>query len=156
MWSSNRRGFILSLLALSACGFEPVLAPDAKGGKLLGKIALDVPADRDGYDFRTAFENRLGRVTVAQYDLHIDLQVTQTGVATATDGRVTRHNLTGLAKFTLSEGSQVITKDQVTSFVAHSTTGPTVSTLAAEQKAHQRLMIQLADRVVDHLLLTLD
>ncbi|WP_330449555.1 hypothetical protein FLP41_04955 [Paracoccus marcusii] len=46
----------------------------------------------------------------------------------------------------------MITQGRVSSFTSYSTTGTTISTLAAEGDARERLALMLADQVVTRLL----
>ena len=63
----DRRQVLFSLGALvvsgglAACGFTPVYGPQGGGGKLLNAVALSEPENRADYDFRSRFEERLGR-----------------------------------------------------------------------------------------------
>lgn len=58
-----RRRFLLALplLALAACGFEPVYGPGGAGAALQNRVLVDAPEDRFGYFLVREVESRLGR-----------------------------------------------------------------------------------------------
>ena len=58
-----RRRFLLALplLALAACGFEPVYGPGGAGTALQNRVLVDAPEDRFGYFLVREVESRLGR-----------------------------------------------------------------------------------------------
>ena len=72
------------------------------------------------------------------------------GAGITPSGAITRYTLKGRASYALVrlENGQTVTSGSVDSFTSWSTSGSTVATLSAEQDAHRRLMIILADQVV--------
>ncbi|MCB1334437.1 MAG: hypothetical protein KDK26_12485 [Roseivivax sp.] len=142
------------LTALSACGFTPAYAPDGAAQRLLGTIALAEPASRAEYLLAQRLEERLGRAAVPVWRLSTKLSINDQGLGTSTDGRTTRMQLRGSVALTLTgaDGATVLT-DTIEGFVGYSTTGSTVATLAAARDAEERLMVILADQIVDRLVL---
>ncbi|MGR3198791.1 MAG: LPS assembly lipoprotein LptE, partial [Paracoccus sp. (in: a-proteobacteria)] len=96
---------------------------------------------------------RLGSEDSAVYDLDYRINVGVVPQAITTDEVTTRYSLNGTADFALTgpEGA-VVTQGSVSSFTSYSTTGTTISTLAAEGDARERLAVMLADQVVTRLL----
>jgi LPS-assembly lipoprotein len=156
MSSFDRRIFLLSSLALGACGFTPAYGPGGGAQRLQNAIALTDPVGRDGYLLNQRLEERLGRGgDTARYRMNVTPQVTQIGMGSTSQGLTTRFQLTGKAKYMLTDPAtgSVLLEGQVASFTGYSATGTTVATLAAERDARRRLMVILADQVVDKLLM---
>lgn len=152
MWSS-RRAFILSALALSGCGFTPVYGPGGTGNRLLGQIALDEPDTTAGYLFTRRFEERLGR-SDGPYQLETGIQVDEQDLGSTSTGVITRYRLLGRVFYTLRDADgQALIEGRTNAFTGYSTTGSTVATRAAERDAQERLMVLLADQVIDQLIL---
>ena len=139
MWWSDRRAVLIAAgaLALAGCGFTPVYAPGGGAGRLQGQIALPAAETRDEFELRRRLEERLG------------------AAAAGRDGRTTRFQLVGRADYTLSDAAtgDELASGRVDGFTGYSTTGSTVATDAARRDAETRLMVLLADGIVDRLLL---
>ncbi|GGG71499.1 hypothetical protein GCM10011415_19210 [Salipiger pallidus] len=142
---------------LSACGFTPVYGPQGGGGRLLNAVALAEPENRADYDFRSRFEERLGRGT-GPYELTVNRSLSSRGLGSLSDGQTTRYRLTGRANYRLSPvGSDIALIEGYTdAFTSYSATGSTVATQTAERDARRRLMVILADQVIDRLLIDAD
>lgn len=153
MWLPDRRAFLLSALALGGCGFTPVYAPQSEARALLGAIAVDPPRDREGYILVRRLEERMGRSGNPSYALAISIELTEERMAITADNVATRFNLLGKATYALRavEGGKVVNSGTAQSFVAYSTTGSTAATRGAERDATERLMIILADKIVQRL-----
>ncbi|MFZ7092337.1 LPS assembly lipoprotein LptE [Primorskyibacter sp. 2E233] len=146
---------ILGALALGGCGFTPVYGPEGAGNRLMGRIALDAPKTPNDYIFNRRFEERLGRVSSAPYILSVIKKTDQQDLGSTSSGNTTRYRLLGRANYTLKDAATgaVLLQGRTESFTGYSTTGSTVATLAAERDAGERLMIILADQVIDKLIL---
>lgn len=156
MWCSDRRLFVLGLgAALSGCGFTPVYGPGGGADRLTGQVSLADPTTDAAFLFNNRVEDRLGPATLGRYALDVTLDTSRDDVGTTSDGRRTRFQLTGTARYALSDtatGAE-LTSGRTESFTGYSTTGSTVATLAAERDAEARLMRILADQVVDALVI---
>ncbi|AZY92405.1 MULTISPECIES: LPS assembly lipoprotein LptE [Paracoccus] len=156
MWSPDRRAVLLGLLAVSglaACGLSPVYGPGGGGGKLFGKVRPRDPDTPLDFVFNRRLAERLGPEDAAIYDLHYRISAGVVAQAITPDEVTTRYSLNGTADFALTgPGGAVITQGRVSSFTSYSTTGTTISTLAAEGDARERLALMLADQVVIRLL----
>lgn len=156
MWSPDRRAVLLGLLAVSglaACGLSPVYGPGGGGGKLFGKVRPRDPDTPLDFVFNRRLAERLGPEDAAIYDLHYRISAGVVAQAITPDEVTTRYSLNGTADFALTgPGGAVITQGRVSSFTSYSTTGTTISTLAAEGDARERLALMLADQVVTRLL----
>lgn len=154
MWSCNRRTLLLTAVALAGCGFAPAYGPGGGAAGLLGRIAPDAPENRDDFALVRRLAERFGPAEAARYRLAYAVQTEAIGQAITPDNATTRYALTGTAGYTLHDAGTdaVLLTGQVTSFTSWSATGSTVSTLAAEEDAHRRLMRMLADQIVTRLL----
>ncbi|WP_226624237.1 LPS assembly lipoprotein LptE [Alloyangia pacifica] len=158
MWSPDRRTLLAACgaLALAGCGFTPAYGPQGGGQKLLGQIAFVDPGSPDAYLYTRRIEERLGRAAPgAPYRLDTSLKTETSGHGSLADGNTTRIRVIGTASFTLRDAvtNEALTSGDTSSFTGYSTTGSTAATQAAERDAEERLMIMLADRVIDRLLL---
>ncbi|ODT58960.1 LPS assembly lipoprotein LptE [Paracoccus sp. SCN 68-21] len=156
MWSPDRRAVLLGLLAVSglaACGLSPVYGPGGGGGKLFGKVRPRDPDTPLDFVFNRRLAERLGPEDAAVYDLDYQINAGVVAQAIPPDEVTTRYSLNGTADFALTgPDGAVITRGRVSSFTSYSTTGTTISTLAAEGDARERLALMLADQVVTRLL----
>lgn len=152
---SDRRNFLLCFVALGACGFSPAYGPDGNASALQGRIALDPPTTQSGYAFTRRFEERLGRPAPARYALSVRIETASDGLGTTADGRTTRYRLLGRASYSLTDTSsgKVLSERRTVAFTGYSASGSNVATLAAERDATERLMVILADQIVDQLVL---
>jgi LPS-assembly lipoprotein len=153
MSSYSRRALILFPLVLAACGFSPTLAPGSAAAGLQGKIRVDDPKDKNGFDFLQRMDERLGRANDPGYDLAYTITTKAVGVGITPEGVIQRYNLTGSITWTLTRRSDKsrVTGGRVDSFTSYSATGSTVAELAAEEDAGVRLMRILADLIVTRL-----
>lgn len=158
MWLFDRRQLLGLALAglLGACGFTPVYAPGGGGQTLQSQLALNAPDSEAGFFFTQRFEERMGRGSA--YDLTVQLGLDQTGLGGTSAGETTRYRITGRAVYTLTRpGTEGVVLDGWTeAFTGYSTTGSTVATRAAERDAIKRLMVILADQLIDALILQAD
>ena len=158
MSSSDRRNFLFLMAALSvaACGFTPAYGPGGAAAGLQGRIRVDDPSNKNGFDLVERLEERLGRPEAAVYALSFKIVTKPIGVGITPENAITRYNLTGSVDWGLTDtatGTR-LTGGRVNSFTSYSATGSTVAGLAAEQDAAMRLMRLLADQIVTRLIAT--
>ena len=160
MWLHRRRAlFALSaLFAGSACGFTPVFGPEGGASVLQDNLRVVAPDRRDGFLIAQRLEDRFGRNDGGRYVLTVTPTIQRQGLATSVEGTTNRFQVTGVADFALrdTQSDTVVRRGRVTDFTGFSATGSTVATLAAERDATARLMVILADQIVDRLILTAD
>lgn len=151
---------LLGALSLGACGFAPVYGPQGGAGGLLNAVALPEPTGDAAFAFNRRFEERLGRGTppTPPYALSLRLETTAQDIGATSAGNITRYRLIGRAFYALSDTATGATlrESRTNAFTGYSTTGSTVATRAAEEDARARLMVLLADQVIDDLLLYAD
>ncbi len=100
-------------------------------------------------------EQRLGRDASAQklYDLDVKVATATQSAAIRTTNETNRYTIEGRAEFSLrsAETGRILVSGNVHDFVGYSAAGSTVSTLADERDATERLMIILSDQIVNRL-----
>ena len=152
-----RRGILIGVLTLGACGFTPVYGPDGSGGKLQNSILFTAPETELGFRLRTTLEERLGTVnnSAAIYTVNIDLSSNQDTAAVNEEGDITRLDIRGTARWDIMNADQTYsTGGDVRAITSYSATSTTVATQAAERDAIKRLAQILADKIAADLLLT--
>ena len=156
MSSHSRRTVLLgglALVLLAGCGLSPVYGPGGGGSRLFGRVRPRDPATPIDFAFNRRLAERLGPEEAAVYDLDYRIAAGVVAQAITPDEVTTRYSLNGTADFALTgPGGAVIVQGRVSSFTSYSTTGTTISTLAAEGDARERLALMLADQVVTRLL----
>jgi LPS-assembly lipoprotein len=169
MSSPDRRRFLalaVAAAALGGCGLQPAHGPGPASGTaavgaaagtgtaLRGAVLVDPPAGGDAFALVRRLEGRLGRPREPRFALAVEAGFESEGLAITRQSQITRYNLVGEARYTLTELGTGALRDSgtVRSFTSYSATGSTVATLAAERDARERLMVILADRIVARLL----
>ncbi|WP_376876490.1 LPS assembly lipoprotein LptE [Albirhodobacter sp. R86504] len=149
-------GLAICGLVLMGCGFAPAYGPTGGAKVLLGGVATQTPESRDDYTLTMRIADRLGHVTAQRYRLDYEIETDSTGQAVTPENATTRYSLTGTAEYKLVDASTdaVLLNGEVASFTSWSATGSTVATQSAEDDAHERLMVMLADQIVTRLLAT--
>ena len=158
MSSSDRRNFLFLMAALpvAACGFAPAYGPGGAASGLQGRIRVDDPSDKNGFDLVERLEERLGRPEAPRYALSFAIVTKPIGVGITPENAIRRYNLTGSIDWGLTDiatGTR-LSGGRVNSFTSYSATGSTVAGLAAEQDAAMCLMRLLADQIVTRLIAT--
>lgn len=157
MSSFNRRAILLmgaGPLVLAGCGFTPAYGPDGAATRLRHTVLVDAPSNEDQFELVRQLEHRLGAPNAARFGLSVALDISEDGVALTTDNRTTRKEVIGVGTYALRDlaSKEVLVSGKVDSFTGYSTTGSTVSELAARRDARRRLMIILADRITTELM----
>ncbi|MBO9447690.1 MULTISPECIES: LPS assembly lipoprotein LptE [Ruegeria] len=158
MSSFDRRTLLLMPLALAACGFEPVYAPGGAGSALFGRVAVSEPNTVTSYLLVEDLEQKLGRSATSGSEYNLDVSVSTSTVAAAitTTNETNRLTINGTANYALRSNAtgQILASGTVTDFVGYSAAGSTVSTLASERDATERLMVLLSDQIITRLYAT--
>ncbi len=158
MSSFDRRTLLLMPLALAACGFEPVYAPGGSGSALDGKVEVSAPNTVESFLLVQNLERKLGRSATSgnEYKLDVVVSTVTRRASITTANETNRYTIDGNARYELKSDAtgQVLASGRVTDFVGYSAAGSTVSTLADERDATERLMVILADQIVNRLYAT--
>lgn len=162
MWLSDRRSLLLGGLAalvalpLAGCGFAPAYGTDGAASRLLNAVHVEEPASRNAYLATRRIEERLGAGGPdAPYTLGLSVSLGEESSASTSDGALTRYQVLGAVTYTLRRASdgRVIDSNTLRHFTGYSASGSTVATLQAKRDAQERMMVILADRVVQELVL---
>lgn len=156
MWSYNRRQVLFATVALAGCGFTPVYGPSGVGNALHGRVEIESPENTNTYNLVSYLEDRLGRPSPAEFGLSYALNTRQEGLAVTASQTIVRYNVLGELSFALRdlETNSVVSSGKVNASTAYSASGTTIATQAARKDAYERLMVALADRVIERLYLT--
>ncbi|MFA8387079.1 MAG: LPS assembly lipoprotein LptE [Pelagibaca sp.] len=158
MWLHRRRALIAlsALFAGSACGFTPAFGPEGGASVLQDNLRVVAPDRRDGFLMAQRLEDRFGRNDGGRYVLTATPTIRRQGLATSVEGTTNRFQVTGVVDFALrdTQSDTVVRQGRVNDFTGFSATGSTVATLAAERDATARLMVILADQIVDRLIIS--
>lgn len=150
----KRRQFLAGLFALpiaaSGCGFTPLYSDNQPASRLFGRIEIDPPEGKFGFDLRDRLVTRLGNASAPQYVLKITTEVDSDGRAIRSDSSITRVNLQGEAKFSITPigANRAVFVENVRTFTAYSTTASPFATQVAAEDAGRRLARALADQIV--------
>jgi LPS-assembly lipoprotein len=145
-------------LALSACGFRPVYGPGGQAEGLRGRIDVAAPKDEEGAALVRRFEERLGRPAGADLGLTAAIFLSEEAVGFLPDGSISRYNVSGRVDWRLTRltnGEQLLTGSE-RSFTSYAATSTTVATIFARRDARRRLMVILADRILQDIVLRAD
>lgn len=143
-------------ITASACGFEPVAAPNsmttANAEIPLKDISIKVTARSDEERFQYLLEQELGRsvsvTSVAENQLILDIAVVREGLAIAQNDTVTRFNLTATTGYKLqSPGGDAVLEGETVSITALNATASQFTTSVSERDALKRLATDIARRV---------
>ena len=154
--SWSKRSFLLSALAVTACGFTPVHGPGGAAEGLRGAIEVATPQDRDAYTLVKRLDERLATRPGARYLLSYQVTVRKEDLGVTPDQVIRRVQLRGAVVYRVIDtttGGEVDT-GSVSTFTSYSAEGSTVSTSAVEDAARTRLMSGLADQITTRLLAT--
>lgn len=156
----KRAAVLAALMALSACGLQPMYSGGGKGEVARGLSAVDVPPieGKDGWLMRNALRDRLGQPgSNARYRLDVRLDDKLEGLGLLTDDTIGRERRTLRARYQLVDNQ---TGEILLDATAGSDSGIDVvsseyATVAAEETALENLTQDVADRIVTQLALTL-
>lgn len=152
---------LAALLALSACGLQPMYAGGSTNAVAQGLAAVDVPAipGRDGWLVRNALQDRLGVAGEAspQYRLDVRLDDSLEALGVLNDDTISRERRILRSRYQLID---LRTGEIMLDATAGSDAGIDVvsseyATIAAEQRALENLAEDVAERMVRRVALTL-
>ncbi len=155
--SSPGRRKALALIAcapLGACGFSPASIGNGGAGSYFGQFEVQVAGGREGFVLESALLDKLGApVGSPRYRLVVGLEFGTLETAAPGATGDSRRALDGTAKFEiidLADGS-ILLSDKVSSWTSWKETRRTAATLAARRDAEDRVLMQLAYRIVEQI-----
>ena len=156
--SRTRAILVIGLLALTACGFEPLYGEKDRGAateQMLSQIEVLPIADRLGQLVRTELTNRLNPrpAPTPLYSVSVTLTESTQGLAVRRDASATLANLIVNATFILSavSGGEALLTSDIRSINGYDILTSNFATLAAEKDARRRGARDIADAIVDRL-----
>ena len=152
---------LVAALALNACGLSPMYAGGGSSAVAQGIAAVEVPAigGRGGWLVKNALEARLGAAghTTPAYRLDVRLDDELEALGVLNDDTISRERRILRARYQLID---LATNTVLLDATAGSDAGIDVmsseyATIAAEQKALENLAVDIADRMVTQVAVTL-
>ena len=144
----------LGLLAVTACGFEPLHAQrdGAPGPDDLAQVKIELIENRTGQELRNELLDRFnpgGKPGEPRYRLQIKLRETETAVAIEKDDTSARSNLSISAAFTLASvpDGKIVLQGVTTGLIGYGIITNSYATLVGKQDAERRAVRQLADDI---------
>ncbi|MDB9766234.1 LPS assembly lipoprotein LptE [Amylibacter sp.] len=153
----NRRWFLIVILPLMSCGFEPIYGTNKPANLIMGKIDVEVSNGRNAFELRDRLIERLGALEGAPtYLLKYTSSIESKNLTISKDNDVTRYTLQGVTNFDLVDvaSKKVVYTNNIASNTAYSATAGTYPTAIAERDANVRLSRDMADKIVTLLLIT--
>lgn len=160
-----RKAALLAMMPLvtllAACGLQPMYAGGSSGTVARGLSGIEVPPipGRAGWLMRNALQDRLGNndTGASRYRLDVRLDDSLEGLGVLGDDTIGRERRTLRARYQLVD---LASGDILLDATAGSDAGIDVvsseyATIAAEQTALENLSLEVADRIVTQLALTL-
>jgi len=151
-----------ALLALGACGLQPMYAGGSNAYVAQGLAAVEVPAipGRDGWLIRNALNDRLGLAgsnVAPRYRLDVRLDDSLEALGVLNDDTISRERRILRARYQLVDlASDTILLDATAgSDAGIDVVSSEYATIAAEQTALENLSREVADRIVRQVALTL-
>jgi LPS-assembly lipoprotein len=155
---SDRRAFLLSLTALAGCGFSPVYGPGGQAEGLRGRIDVATPNDEEGFALVERLEERLGEPAGADLALTADIFLAEERLGFQRDGSSSRINVSGRVNWEITRLSSgvLVMNGSERAFTSYAATSTTVATTFAQRDSRRRLMVILADQIVQDILARAD
>jgi len=149
----RRLAFVLSLLALSACGLRPLYGGGSGGvvATTLDAVTVSPIAGQAGWLMRNKLVDRLGKggTSTAAYRLDVTLDDNITAFGVRSDQAATQERRTLRARFQLVElkNGMVVLDDTAGSDAGIDIVSSEYATVAAEQTALENLSDVVADQI---------
>ena len=142
-----------SLFFISACGFNPVYT-DRNSSKLLGQITIQEPNTQNDFIFYSRLIDRFGD-RGDRYTLSYAISTSEEDRALNFDGTVHRVEISGSVLFNLKDGETgtEILSDTAEIYLTYSNAGSTAAILNAKRVTNKQLIVLLADKLADRILL---
>ena len=136
-----------ALFGLTACGFQPVYAPDSSGSS----IVVEPIEGREGYELRKALLLRLGAGLPGVDDgavLSIELDQNLSRLAFQPDQAASRTDVIAVADYVLTTSDGAVS-GKISAETSYNVPTEPFADIAAQVDATERVMTLLARRMVD-------
>ena len=155
--SSFDRRSALALLVLTLAGSCGISPAGRTRGLPIGRIAVEVPGGRKAFTLESQLEERLGRdESAVDYQLFVTLETSERRSGASGSGGIDRFAADGVAEFELIDvqSGHSLYQDKVSASASWSATDHIVSSLSAHRDAEDRMINQIADRIVTRLMIS--
>ena len=148
----SRRKFLIGSFLLAGCGYAPVHGTGSKTKKLYNSVFVQAPKDRVEFELVRNLEKQFRKNSSREYDLNYKLSIEEEKVVVSASQTLERYSLFGSLKYTLTdkEGDVLLT-NTAKSFTSYSATGTSLATERAKRDAQDRLMVILAEQVLNRI-----
>lgn len=142
-----------TLFLLSACGFSQ-LNNNTNPQKLLGVVSIQKPNTQNDFIFYSRLIDRFGEFG-DRYVLNYSISTSSEDRALNFDGTPHRIEIFGSVSFSLkdSKNGSVLISEKEEMHLSFSNSGSTAAVLNAERTTNEQLVVLLADKVIDRLVL---
>jgi LPS-assembly lipoprotein len=148
----NRRKFLVGSFFLTGCGYTPVHGTDSKAKKLYSSVFVQAPKDRVEFELVKNLEKQFGKATSRQYAFNYTLRIKEEKAVVSASQTLERYSLVGSLKYSLiTKDGEVVLTSTAKSFAAYSATGTALATEQAKLDAQDRLMVILAEQVLNRI-----
>jgi LPS-assembly lipoprotein len=145
-------------IALSACGFHPMYAPQANGGPAIGPIVIEQVNGKAGHVFKAELEKLLDveRGPGAPNVLKVTMTETVTGLGFRIDESASRSDLQLSANYVLYDpAGKELVRGAATSTASYDIVASAYGEIASQDDARERAAETLAERLRAELALRL-
>jgi len=148
----SRRKFLVGLFFLTGCGYTPVRGTGSKVKKLYSSVFVQAPKDRVEFELVKNLEKHFGKATSRQYAFNYTLRIKEEKAVVSASQTLERYSLVGSLKYSLiKKDGEVVLANTAKSFTAYSATGTALATERAKRDAQDRLMVILAEQVLNRI-----
>ena len=148
----SRRKFLVGSFFLTGCGYTPVHGTDSKVKKLYNSVFVQAPKDRVEFELVKNLEKQFGKATSRQYAFNYTLRIKEEKAVVSASQTLERYSLVGSLKYSLiKKDGEVVLTNTAKSFTAYSATGTALATERAKRDAQDRLMVILAEQVLNRI-----
>jgi len=150
MWWSKASLALVGLLALAACGLTPIYGSGAD--KQIYNI--QAPKNRMQFELVTALETQIHHSKTASHTLTYQLSTQNVSTVVSSDQELNRFRVKGRLTYKIMDSvGNMQSSGTVSAFTAYSATGSTLATDRSQRDAEDRLMVILADKLVQNITL---
>ncbi|MGV6839840.1 MAG: LPS assembly lipoprotein LptE [Planktomarina sp.] len=150
MWLFRTPFFVLGLLALASCGLSPVYS----NGNGAGVYNVQAPTTRLEFELVKALDDHIGHSGTAPLALTYQLSTQNVSTVVSSAQELNRFRVKGSLAYQIKDTNGVMqTNGTVSAFTAYSATGSTLATDRSQRDAENRLMVILADKLIQNITL---
>jgi LPS-assembly lipoprotein len=151
--SSFKKIIYAALFLISSCGFSP-LNSDINPRTLLEVVSVQEPNTQSEFIFYSRLTDRFGEFG-DRYVLNYSISTSSEDSALNFDGTPHRIKIVGSVSYSLKDikNGAVLISEKEEMHLSFSNSGSTAAVLNAERTTNEQLVVLLADKVIDRLVL---